>query len=75
MRNRGAAMKILKLDAVRFAVITATRSDYDMRLTGTTLSSHEERGSVRVGGLIRIVLGPKSFAIVTALKIGESWKG
>ena len=72
-------VKITKTQENIFAVLTdvvmsdgSTRSDNWMRLDGSQLRSHEERGMIRVGGLMRVNLGPKSLPLVMALKIGES---
>ena len=48
------------------------KSDDDMRLSNDVLQSHEERGHIRIGGLMRVTLGPKAYAAVTALKVGET---
>ncbi len=62
----------------RFSVVTnqllsdgSYRADYCMRLDGNLLRSHEERGSIRVGGLLKLTLGPKSLATVQALAVGQ----
>jgi len=72
-------MKITKTQSNRYAVVTdivmsdgSMRGDSCMRLDGAQLRSHEERGSIRAGGLMRVNLGPKSFPLVAALKVGES---
>lgn len=72
-------MTITRLNAERFAVVTTTalsdgtlRADYAMRLEGTCLRSVEERGCIRVGGLMRVQLGPVTLPRVQALAIGES---
>lgn len=68
--------RIERLTEDRYAVVIEnetepTRSDYDMMLDGSELRSRESKGSVRVGGLMRVKLGAKSFAAVSALHIGN----
>ena len=72
-------VKITKTQENIFAVLTdvvmtdgTMRGDSCMRLEGSQLRSHEERGTIRVGGFMRVNLGPKSLPLVMALKIGES---
>ncbi len=48
------------------------RSDSCMALIGNELCSHEQRGFIRTGGLLRIKLGHRSLAAVKALAVGES---
>ena len=71
-------MTITRLTDSRYAVVTDTvladgtlLSDDDMRLVGNRLESRESRGNLRAGGLLRVVLGPRSLAAVTALDIDE----
>lgn len=72
-------MTITRLADNRFAVTTDTvltdgslRADYAMKLTGTELTSISERGYIRISGNMRIKLGPKSFATVSNLAIGQT---
>ena len=46
--------------------------DGHMALTGNVLRSVEQRGYIRIGGLVRLTLGPASLAKVTALGINDS---
>ena len=64
--------KITKLLENRYSVVTDTRSDFWMALTGNVLKSKEGKGLIRTGGLLKITLGPISLAKVSALKINES---
>lgn len=48
------------------------RADHLMGLSGNILKSVERPGYLRIGGLLTLTLGPKSFAAVTALAVGES---
>jgi hypothetical protein len=70
---------ISRINEKDFAVVTdkalsdgSLQSDFCMRFVGTVLRSHESPGHIRVGGTMRIILGPKSYARVLALAIGES---
>ncbi len=72
-------MTITRLGENRYSVVTDTvlsdgskRSDFGMVLQGATLRSVEQKGHIRIGGLLRIELGPKSLARVQALAIGEA---
>jgi len=72
-------MTITRINATDFDVQTDTvlsdgslLRDTCCRLAGNMLRSHEQRGDVRPGGLLRVTLGPQSYAAVTALAIGES---
>ena len=46
--------------------------DYCMRLTQHGLKSHESRGAIRIGGLLRIDLGSKSRPHIEAMSIGAT---
>lgn len=48
------------------------RADYALALDGNILKSIQEKGCIRIGGNMRVTLGPKSLPIVQALQIGES---
>lgn len=69
---------ISRLSENRFSVVTdrpmtnGVQSDFSMKLDGNLLRSHEERGSIRIGGLMKLTLGPISFAAVSSLSIGSS---
>jgi hypothetical protein len=70
---------ITKTGMGTFSVTTDTlMSDgtYDgdgfMRLDGNLLRSIERKGLIRIGGLKKITLGPKSLALVSSMIIGES---
>jgi len=72
-------VKITRTAAGNFAVETDTlmsdgsyKQDGCCRLQGNVLRSHEQRGFIRVGGLMRITLGPASLAMVQALDIHDS---
>jgi len=72
-------MTITRTTADSYAVVTGTmlsngmvRSDDFMALSGAELYSIEQSGHIRIGGTLRIKLGPKSFAKVQALNIGET---
>lgn len=72
-------MTITRLSKTDYAVITDTllsdgsyKQDRACRLSNDVLRSHEQRGHVRIGGLITIQLGPKSLAIVSSLAVGQS---
>ena len=72
-------MTITRHDGERYSVITDTvlsdgsqRMDTDMRLDGHELRSHEQHGYIRVAGLLRVTLGPKAYAIISTLPIGET---
>lgn len=74
-------MIITRESSTRYSVVTDTllsdctmRADHDMRLVGNILKSNEQSGTVRAGGLMNVTLGPKSFAAVSALGIGDSCK-
>lgn len=77
--TRAVAFKIARVTELDYSVRTdvllcdgSYRADNRCRLTGNVLKSHEQRGDVRVGGLLKVTLGDKSFAAVAALKVGES---
>jgi hypothetical protein len=75
-------LKITRVSDVQFSVVTDTalsdgtyKQDSDVRFrpsNPTELHSYEQRGHIRTGSLISIKLGPKSLALVRALKIGET---
>ena len=72
-------MTITRIAEDRYAVVTTTlladgtyRADHAMALRGSELRSVEAPGFIRIGGLMTVRLGAKSFAAVTALAIGES---
>ncbi len=72
-------MIITRTDQNNYAVETSTaladgslRADHAMILEGHVLRSHERPGDVRPAGRIRVMLGPISFAKVSALAVGES---
>jgi len=73
-------MEITRINTTDYSVVTDTvlasgerRADYCCRITGATLRSYEQPGDVRVGGLLRVNLGPKALESVMALEIGESF--
>jgi hypothetical protein len=77
--KRAGQTQITRINATDYAVITSTiladgtrRRDSCCRIVGNVLRSHEQSGHIRIGGLLRIVLGPRSFAILTGLTIGQS---
>lgn len=72
-------MTITRISDTDFSVTTDTaladgslRSDSCCRIVDAELRSHEQRGYIRTGGLLRVTLGPKSLVILRALPIGES---
>ncbi len=71
-------MKIKKLDNHFYSVITDTllsdgtyKQDHLMILNGQRLESFEDGKSIRVGGLIQVILGAKAFRAITGLKVNE----
>ncbi len=63
----------------RFSLVTdvlmsdgSYQSDAFMGLSGNVLKSREERGLIRVGGLMKLTLGPVSLAAVKSLQVGQS---
>jgi hypothetical protein len=72
-------LTIARINETDYSVLAPTvladgsrRFDGCCRLNGGVLRSHEQRGDVRTGGLIRVSLGPSKLAIVQALAIGQS---
>jgi hypothetical protein len=66
------SMKISKQAANSFHVIAdAETQDSDMVLRGRELRSHESRGDVRLRTM-RVKLGPKSYARIVQMAIGET---
>lgn len=72
-------MTITRRNETEFEVVTDTvlsdgsrKSDSNCQLNGNILKSYEQRGCIRTGGLLRVILGVKSFARVQSLAIGES---
>ena len=72
-------MTITRISDTRYAVVTDTRladgmyrADDAMALNGAVLRSVEQRGDVRIGGVLRVTLGPKALQAVTALRVGQA---
>ena len=72
-------MTITRTSETRYSVVTDTvladgtlRADFHMALVGGALRSTIEPGSIRIGGLMVVRLGPVSRAAVDALAVGES---
>lgn len=64
---------ITRTTATDFDVTTPNGTrDTCMRLDVIGLRSFESRGNIRIGGIMRVSLGPKSEAIVRAMAIGQT---
>ncbi len=65
-------MKITRTTELDFVVIVGERADYGMRLIGSELRSHEQHGDIRISGLMRVTLGPRSLVRILAMPIGAT---
>jgi hypothetical protein len=79
MNKNEPTITVTRTSEDRFSVRTSTllsdgtyRQDGCMKLVGNALRSHEERGIIRVDGILRLRLGEKSLPVVQALKVGET---
>jgi len=77
--NKRPTFTIARVSENRFAVTTdvvmsdgSLQIDSFMVLEDNVLKSHEERGLIRTGGLLKLTLGPYSLPLVHALKVGQS---
>ena len=69
--------KITRVSATDYAAVineglAGEAQDLCMRLTKHGLKSHESKGAIRIGGLMRIDLGSLSRPVIEAMSIGET---